>query len=144
MPLFERIKDKIKQSLIKTEKFTGTDMVYLTKGGFWLLLAQFFSLSSSFVLTLAFANLLTAETYGLFKYILSIAGILTITNLNGMGSAVIQATAKGFEGSLVSTIKPKIYWGLLGSLLGLILSIYYFINNNPILGTSVLIISLFP
>lgn len=143
MPLFEGIKNKLRESLMKTEKFTGTDMVYLTKGGFWLLLAQFFSLSSSFVLTLAFANLLTAETYGLFKYILSIAGILTITNLNGMGVAVIQATAKGHDGSLTSVIKPKISWGLLGSLLGTILSIYYFINNNLTLGTSVLIASLF-
>lgn len=143
MPLIDEIKNKIKLLLIKTEKFTGTDMVYLTKGGFWLLLAQFFSLSSSFILTIAFANLLTVETYGVFKYILSISGILVITTLNGMGSAVIQATAKGYEGSLTRTIKPKIYWGILGTLLGVILSIYYYINGNIILGTAVLIMSIF-
>ena len=141
--MIDRIKNKIYKLLRKSEKYTKTDMVYLAKGGFWLTLGQIISSASAFLLAIAFANLLPKETYGEYKYILSILGILSIPTLSGMGTAVVQAVARGYEGSLSSALKIKIRWGLLSSLASLSLAGYYYFNGNTTLTFSFLIASIF-
>jgi O-antigen/teichoic acid export membrane protein len=139
----ERLKVKTHNFLRWTEQYTKTDMVYLAKGGFWLTLGQIVSSLSAFLLSLAFANLLPKETYGNYKYILSIVGILTIPTLSGMGTAITQAVARGYEGSLIPALKTKIRWGLLGGLASLILAGYYFYQDNTTLTISFLISAVF-
>lgn len=116
--------------LRKSEKYTKTDMIYLAKGGFWLTLSQLISVGSAFLLAIAFANLLPKETYGQYKYIISIFSILTLTTLNGIDTSVTRAVAKGYEGSLIPALKTKFKWGLIGALAGLIISGYYFYSGN--------------
>lgn len=137
------IKSKIYDILRWSEKYTKTDMVYLAHGGFWLTLGQIISASSAFLLAIAFANLLPKETYGTYKYILSIAGILAIPTLSGMNTAIVQAVARGYEGSLVPALKTKIRWGLLGGLASIILAGYYYFNGNTTLTISFLISAVF-
>jgi len=141
--MIDKIKNKTYKLLRKSEKYTKTDMVYLTKGGFWLTLGQIISSTSAFLLAIAFANLLPKETYGQYKYILSILGILSIFTLGGMGTAIVQAVARGYEGSLSSALKIKIRWGLLSSLASLSLAGYYYFNDNTTLTFSFLIASIF-
>ena len=78
--MIKKIKEKIYNLLRWSEKYTKTDMVYLAHGGFWLSFGQIISSLSSFLLAIAFANLLPKETYGNYKYILSIASILPKTD----------------------------------------------------------------
>ena len=139
----ERLKVKTHDFLRWSEKYFKTDMVYLAKGSFWLTLGQGISAISSFLLAVAFANLLPKETYGVYKYILSIAGILAIPTLNGMNTAISQAASCGFEGSFIPAIKTKIYWGFFGGLSSLILSGYYYYNSNSTLAISFLIAAVF-
>lgn len=129
--------------LKKSEKYTRTDMVYLAKGGFWLTLSQIIAMLSGLLLTIIFANLVPKETYGTYKYILSVIAILIIPSLTGMGTSVTQATARGYDGSFWSSIKIKMRWGILSSLASLILAIYYFINSNYTLAVSFSIITIF-
>lgn len=139
MPISKKIKTKIYKYLRLSEKYIKTDMVYLTKGGFWLIFGQVTSSVLSFLLAVAFANIATKETYGIYKYILSLTGILGIFTLSGMGTAITQATGRGFEGSLNQVLKTKIKWGLLAGLTSVILAIYYYVNNNSVLAISFLI-----
>jgi O-antigen/teichoic acid export membrane protein len=118
-------------------------MVYLARGGFWLNLGQTISSLSSLLLAIAFANLLPKEIYGNYKYVLSATGILAIPTLSGMGTAVTQAVARGYEGSLIPALKTKILWGLLGGLASLILAGYYFYQGNTTLTISFLISAVF-
>jgi len=141
--MISKIKKKAKEILLWSQKYTKTDMVYLARGGFWLTLGQGISSISSFLLAIAFANLLPKETYGTYKYILSIASILAIPTLSGMGTAVTQAVARGYEGSLIPALKTKIRWGLLGGLASLILAGYYFYQGNTTLTISFLISAVF-
>jgi O-antigen/teichoic acid export membrane protein len=137
------LKSRIYHLLRKSEKYTQTDMVYLAKGGFWLTLGQIISSTSSFLLAIAFANLLPKESYGIYKYVLSIAGMLAISTLSGMGTAITQAVARGYEGSLIPALKTKIRWGLLGGLASLILAGYYYLQGNATLTISFLISAVF-
>lgn len=141
--MFSKIRSKIYKLLRSSEKYTKTDMVYLTKGTFWLTLGQVISSASSFLLAIAFANLLPKETYGIYRYILSIVGILSIPTLSGMNTTVTQAVARKYEGSIIPALKMKIYWGALGSLAGLILAGYYYFQGNATLAISFLVVSAF-
>ncbi len=137
------MKEKLTGFLRWSERYTKTDMVYLAQGGFWLGLGQVISSGSAFFVSIAFANLLPVETYGVYKYILSIVSLLTITTLTGMDSAVTQAISRGFEGTLSPAIKMRLKWGLLGSLLSLIIGGYYYLQGNLQLTVAFSITSLF-
>ncbi len=139
----EKLKQKIKDFLIYTQRYTHTDMIYLAKGGFWLTLGQIISTGASFLLAVAFANLLDPVTYGNYKYILSLVGILGIFSLPAMGTAIIQAVARGLEGSFYTAFKTKLKWGLLGSLTALGLASYYFLRGNYLLSIPLLISAIF-
>jgi len=116
-------------------------MVYFARGGFWLTLGQIASSISVFLLAIVFANLLPPDTYGIYKYVLSIAGILTILTLRGMDQAVFHAVARGFEGVFFGAVKIKIKWGLLSAIASIALSAYYYFNGNNTLALSFLIIA---
>ncbi len=126
-----------------SEKYAKTDMVYLAHGGFWLTLGQIISSASSFLLAIAFANLLPKEIYGTYKYILSVCSILTIPTLSGMNTAIVQAVARGYEGSFIQTLKIKIRWGMLGGLASFILAGYYYFQGNTTLTISFLVSTVF-
>ncbi|MBI1888704.1 MAG: oligosaccharide flippase family protein [Candidatus Spechtbacteria bacterium] len=132
---------KIYQILRYTQKYTGTDNVYLAHGGFWLTLqklASFLSILSA----IAFANLLSKEVYGTYQYVLSIAAILAIPTLQSMKAAITQAVARGYEGSLYPAFWTKIKWSLIGSLASLGMAAFYFFRSNPTLGYAFLVVAL--
>lgn len=122
-----------------SEKYTKTDMVYLATGGFWLSIWQFVSSASTFIASIAFANLLPQDAYGLYKYILSIITVISIFSLGGMDTAVTQSTARGMEGSFFNSFKAKLKWGFLGSIACVITAIYYHLNGNEIISISLFV-----
>lgn len=125
-----------------SEKYTKTDMVYLARGGFWLALGQGVSSLSALVLAVAFANLVTPEVYGTYKYILALAGMFAIFSLPGMATAIARASARGHEGSIHRATRERIQFSLIGTVLALIGASYYFLNDNLELSLALLIIAL--
>lgn len=141
--LIKKIRNKIYIFLRWTEKWTKTDMVYLTKGGGWIGINKVISSICALIISIASANLLSGETYGTYKYILSIFSIISITNLPGIETALVNYVSKGYEGDLINSLKTKIKWGFVGSVISLSLGLYYLLNNNQILGISLLITTFF-
>lgn len=139
----EKFKYKAISILRRSEKYVKTDMVYLVGGGFWLTIGQIVASGATFITSIAFANLLPPETYGIYKYLLSITSILTLTTLTGMDSSVMQAVARGYDGSLSLGVRAKIRWGILGTLASLLIALYYYTQGNSILALSFCIISIF-
>jgi O-antigen/teichoic acid export membrane protein len=141
--MINRIKNWFFLFLKKTQKYTGTDNVYLVKGGFWLTFGQVASAGVAFLVALAFANLLDPATYGNYNYILSLVEMLGILTLSGVWQAVNQAVARGLEGSFYTGFKTKLRWGLLASLVALGAAIYYWLQGNQLLPIPLLIIAVF-
>ena len=137
------LKQKIYNLLRWSEKYTQTDMVYLAKGGFWLTLGQIISTISGLLLAIAFANLLPKETYGVYKYVLSLASILAIPTLSGMNTAITRSVAQGYEGSFIPALKARLHWGILSSLASITLAGYYFFQGNTTLTICFLIATVF-
>lgn len=141
--MLNNFKNTIYKLLRYSEKYTQTDMVYLAKGEFWLMSGQILSSASTFLLAIAFANLLPKETYGVYKYILSVFGILAISNLRGLETPLSQAMARNYEGDFFTILKAKMKYGVLGTLSSLGIALYYYLNSNNTIAISFLIISVF-
>ncbi len=139
----ENLKISAHQWLRKSESFFKTDMVYAARGGFWLTAGQLLSTTSSFILAIAFANLLPKETYGAYRYILSVASLLTITTLSGINTAILQAVAQHFEGSVIPAFYTRIRWGFISAVASIAVGAYYYISGNTSLSISFLSISIF-
>lgn len=141
--MIQKARNKIYRALRWSEKYTKTDMLYLAKGGFWVTFGQSITSVLSLVLLIAFANLLPKETYGTYRYILSIAGVLNIFTLTGMNSAVGRAVAAGNEGILKTSVKYQLKWNLLMLVAFWVLAGYYFINGNDLFAISFFVLGVF-
>ncbi|MDO8514701.1 MAG: oligosaccharide flippase family protein [bacterium] len=137
--MFARLKDTLHDTLRWSETYTKTDMLYMTHGGFWLSLAKGVGLFSSLLFAVAMANLIPPEVFGTYKFVLSGAAIIGAFSLTGMGAAITQAVARGFEGALQEGTRAyfKWSWGVIG--ISIAVAIYYFINDNFVLAISFLI-----
>lgn len=118
-------------------------MVYLSKGGFWMLIPQIINAFAIFFLSIIFANFLSPNTYGIYKYVVSAAGIITAFSLTGIGTLIVQQIGKGKTINLLSLFKISIRWNIPSILIAFTGSIYYFIQNNYILSLGFLSIALF-
>jgi O-antigen/teichoic acid export membrane protein len=136
-------KQKLIRAIRWTEKYAQTDMLYIFRGGFWLSITKIGGLVISFLTMVAFANWLPKEEYGIYQYVISVIGIIAIFTLPGINTALIRSVAKGQEGSLLEAFGVKIKWGIIGSVISLILALWYYINGNVVLTLSFLVGGLF-
>jgi O-antigen/teichoic acid export membrane protein len=141
--MIEKIKNKTYNFLRWSQKYTGTDNVYLAKNGFWLILNHGVQIIMSLVLLIIFTNLLSKEIYGTYQFILSVAGTLSLFTFIGTGTAVMRATAKGSESALHKGLKIKLLWNLGIVVASSITAIYYYINDNELLFIAFLIVAIF-
>lgn len=130
-------------SLSWLQRFTKTDIRYLLRGGFWLSVGRVLSAVSAFLVSVAFANLLPQETYGTYRFVLSVAGVLSAFTLPAMGTALIRAVARGMDGSVRRALEVRVKVGALGAIVGLLIGLYYFIQGNYVLAIANLIVAVF-
>ncbi len=120
--------------ITRLSRLFGVDMGYIMRGGFWLGLDNVVSVVASTILTVVFANTIPKETYGSYRYILSVFGILSIATLPNMNLALSTAVAKGEDGIFKKALATRIRWGLVGGLVGIGLGVYQFAHQHLELG----------
>lgn len=125
-----RSKSLLIRALRYTERYTKTDMVYLAQGGFWLTAGQAWAALSAFALSLVVARLLSPEVYGTYRYLISLVTIVGALSLTGIGTAVTQAVARGFEGALHRGFRDSLLGSLPSSLVLLCIAGYYALQGN--------------
>ena len=124
------------------EKVTKTDMVYIAKGGFWLGISQMVTAGLAILLAIVFARILPKDIYGNYKYILSLASLVSALHITGMGLAINRSVARGFEGIMHRGLSLYARWSVVGSALTLLAGLYYFLNDNTMLAISLVIVSI--
>lgn len=138
----QNLRNKAYQWLRRSESFFQSDMVYLAKSGSWLSLSQGVAMVSGFFISIAFANLFPKESFGNYKFILSVASILGIFTFTGLNTSIVQSVALGFGGSLRQGFRINLKWGIGMFFGGLVLSTYYYLNGNTLLAFSFLLAGL--
>ena len=125
-----------------SEKYTKTDMVYLFTSGVWGNLGAFSVSLFSFILYIAFAHFLSKESYGTYQYLLSISAIVGGFTLMGMNTAVAQAVARGYEGSLREAVRVQLRWNIIPLLGAWAFALYYTLHGNSTLGIGLFLIGI--
>lgn len=138
----DRIKQKTHSFLRKSEKYFKTDMVYLAKGGFWLFSNYGVLSALALLLSVFFARLLPQETYGVYRYVLSISAIIGALSLTGMNTAVTQAVARGFSKTLITSFLVQLKWSVVPVMVSIFVAIYYILNGNATIAIAVIITGL--
>ena len=123
------------------ERYSKTDMSYLTKGGFWLTVDEASGAIAGLLLSVAFAHFLPKEVYGTYRYLIALFWIFTAFTMTGLPSAVSRAVAQGREGAFRSSFGFSVRWALPLSVVALGTSAYYFLQGNSDIGFGLLIIA---
>jgi len=139
----QELKQKTHNALRWSEKYTKTDMIYLARGGFWLSLNQISGLILSFVVAIVFANTISKDAYGYYKYLLSLAGLIGAFTLTGLGTAIVRSVANGKEYLARRATRISLTWSIPMVVLGLAGSFYYLLNGDGKLALGVFIITIF-
>lgn len=139
----DTIKARAHTLIRKTEKYTKTDMVYLLKGSFWMNSSQIITAFIALGLSIVFANLLSPESYGTYKYILSLGGTLSAITLSGLGTVVVRAVAQGYEGEFKRAVALNFKWESVIFLAGIAGAAYYYLHGNQTLALGFLIVGIF-
>ncbi|OHA57257.1 MAG: hypothetical protein A2114_02740 [Candidatus Vogelbacteria bacterium GWA1_51_14] len=127
----------------RASRLFKVDMGYLFHGGFWITVGQVVSSLSAFLLAIVYANWLSPETYGTYKYVIAVIGILSIPTLSGLGTAVSKAVVAGNEGSFRYAVRVKLKWSLVASAGSIALAGYYLFNANTELALAFLLSAIF-
>lgn len=136
------IKERLIRWLRWSERYTKTDMVYFASGNFWLITSRVVAVGSGMLLTVAFANLVSPQVFGTYKYVLAIAGIVGAFALNGLGTAITKSVAQGNKSVIRPLFWLSVKWSLPASIAAAVGSAYYFFRGNTDLGTGLLMIAL--
>ena len=142
MFLYNKFKDKALIPIDYLQRKLKMDVRYAISGARWLVIYQILVASSNFLASLVFANLLSPEFYGQYKYILATAGLLNAFAPLGFGTAVVKYTAKGHDGCLKTGFEKNLLWSLPFLLFSILTAGYYLYNGNTVLGSPFVIIGL--
>ncbi|MEK7063261.1 MAG: oligosaccharide flippase family protein [Patescibacteria group bacterium] len=141
MSTMDRFRNLTYRLLKWSERYTKTDMVYLTRGGFWLSINQGLLMLIGFGTAVLFAHFLTPEEYGNFKYVLSVASLIGAFSLSAMGTAISRSVSQGNEGALTTGFALALQWGFGMVLIAGVGALYYYLNDNLTLAFALLLIA---
>ncbi len=130
--------EKIKKYTIKSKLFVKSKFEKEDGAG-WLLLQQIIIAPMSLLTTVLLAKVLSIETYGYYKYILSIYGVISIFSLSGFYSISFLNVQRGQDEFFNIGFKYRKLLRWIPAIITLFLSLYYFYNNNNFLGLLFLI-----
>lgn len=146
MILCTKMIDTLKNFFIEILKSISTkfkiDATYIAKGGFWLLGGGIVASLLSLIVSVIAAKYIPKDVFGIYKYILSMAGIAGALSLSGMNTIVTRSVSQGFEGAFIQSLKTQLKWSILQFIFLFSLTIYYFANENTVYALSFFIASI--
>lgn len=99
----------------------------------------------SFAVAVAAAHFISKDTYGTYRYILSIVSFVGAFSLTGLSTAIIRDVARGYDNIFKTSFIRSLIWSTPAFILGLGTGAWYLLNNNMVLGFSITLGSiLFP
>lgn len=114
-----------------------TDVRYLVKGGGVMIMGQIGIAIVAVCSSIAFANLLSKSDFGVYQYILATIEFFLVFTLTGTGRALIVSIARGYDGSFLKAWVRSTIFGILAAIMGVLVGLYYIINDNFILGIGI-------
>lgn len=136
------LRTRLYSLLRSAERYTRIDMVYLAKSGSLLTGADAILAVASLAVSVLVAAFVPKETFGIYRYLIALAGIAAAVSLSGMNNAIARAVAIGREGSFVQSLWLQARFALVQVLVLGAVAAYYFIKGNTTYGISLTAIAL--
>lgn len=137
------LRNYIYHLLRKGETVTGTDNIYLAKGGFWLTFGQGLGSAASLALAILFGRFVSKDAYGTYQYLAAVGSVVSILSLTGMSDALTQAVARGYDRTIYRVLRRRLLCSIAGLVFAAIISAWYFWHNNIQLGIGIVEVGLF-
>ena len=115
------------------ERFTRIDLRQHAKSWTWLMSGQAVGTATALLLAIGYSHFLSKETYGTYKYVLSIVGILGVLAMPGMDSAAQRSIARGQDGVFWQTFRKRLLGGGAATLVAAAIGLYYFSQGHTLL-----------
>lgn len=131
-----------KNIFIWAESKLKIDLKYALSGAASLLFAHIISVLTIILSSYVFANFLSPEVYGEYKYLLTLGITLSIFTFTGAGAAVLQAAAKNVYGFYHYIRRVQLLYSMSITVLAFAGAYYYYIQNNNNLAIGLCIIAL--
>ncbi|MBU0981949.1 oligosaccharide flippase family protein [Patescibacteria group bacterium] len=127
--------------LTKLGKKIGIDLNYFIKNGFFLFLDDGVNVVMVFLLSLAFANFLSPETYGRYSFITAALAMITAFSLPKMQTAITAAISQNRDAIFIPAIKTVLKWAAFGGLILIIIALYELVFEKDIEMTQAFVIT---
>jgi O-antigen/teichoic acid export membrane protein len=125
------------------ERYLKTDIRYLLKGGAWLTSGSIIGMATGLLLSILYARYLMKDTYGTYRYVLSLISIAGIFSLPGIGTAITRSVARGMDGAFRACAKVIFFSSTGISVIALVVALYLNIYGNKEAALGVAIAALF-
>ena len=126
------MKSKFYNTIVKKiSKIVGIDLDYFIKGGFWTATPLFLESGINALMAILFANLVAPETYGEYRFFVTILLTLFIFSMPGISTAAIRSVAKKYDKSFLDATKFRFLFSLIGSLGLLVTGLYFQFFGTP-------------
>ena len=106
------------------------DMAYFARGSYYGALQQIIGLLSGFGVSYLFGHFVSKTVFGEYNLILSIVAMLTFFSLPGIDDALTQSVGKGHDASFQHALQKKLKFSQIGSIILLIIAVYYGVNRE--------------
>lgn len=136
----ERLRRATSGALDRVSRLAGADARYALRGLSWLSLSQVVTSLAALGLSVAFARLYPPEAYGTYKYILSLAELISAASLTGIPTAIVAAAARNQDGALAQATKLAFLYSCVAGLAMLVAGLYYLTHGNATLGWSLVVL----
>lgn len=120
----------IQPSIRTLESHLKVDVRYIIKGSAFLLSPQIINALFAGVASVILANILSANDFGTYKYVIAIGGVLGAFSLNNVGVALTRSIARGFPGSIRPILKASLLGSLLPTVAALAGAVYYLFKGD--------------
>lgn len=115
------------------ERHFRTDLRYILHGGSWLIFGQMVGIAAALLVAMGYAHFLSKETYGTYKYVLSVLGILSLFSLPGMETGAQRGIARNKDRVFWDALKYRIAGGGMATMVCGVIGIYYYLQENHLL-----------
>lgn len=119
------------------------DAHYLYKGFFWIIISTVVVVLANLLKSTAFAHFLRPETFGTYRYVMTIVEIASTFGLTGASYVISRSVAQGFEGSYRKGMQEYLKHSWLSVMITSSIAGYYFYQESYLLGTSIGLAGLF-
>ena len=131
----------LKSIILKTGLF-GAGRRPLFRGAACLFLLRVIQLGSALAGTYFLARSMGKNEFGEYNMVLNAVGILTIFTLSGFNNSLMQAVARGYEGTFRAGVPLAFAFSFIGSVILFGMSAYYFVVEQTQTGWSLMVAAL--